>query len=85
VTVAIKVPADTSWPFLISSDAITPLTGAGTSIDAFSLSSVIKGSSARIVAPTVTSTSITVTCFESPRSGTRISTTLTAAPSHHSK
>jgi hypothetical protein len=36
---------------LISIDAITPPTGAGTSIDAFSLSSVIKGSSARIVAP----------------------------------
>ncbi len=73
-TVAISAPADTSSPFLISMDSTTPLTGEGTSIEAFSVSSVISGSSMRISLPFLIRTSTTLTPLASPRSGTRTST-----------
>src|SRR5271167_2060399 len=42
-TVAISAPADTESPFLMSIELITPRTGDGTSMEAFSDSSVISG------------------------------------------
>src|SRR6266478_4872258 len=79
-TVAISAPADTSSPFFSSTELTTPFTGDGTSIEAFSVSSVMSGSSMRIWLPFLTRTSTTLTPLASPRSGIRTSTTLTARP-----
>src|ERR1700679_3290951 len=59
-TLAINAPADTLSPVLTSTDSTTPLTGDGTSIEAFSLSSVISGSSMRISLPFLIRTSTTL-------------------------
>jgi hypothetical protein len=48
----------------------TPAAGAGTSIVALSVSSVISGVSTSIFWPTVTSTSMTLTSVNPPISGT---------------
>src|SRR6185437_11102303 len=52
--VTMSVPAATSSPFFNSTVLTTPLTGDGTSIEAFSVSMVISGSSIRTVAPGLT-------------------------------
>src|SRR5580698_4116636 len=76
-TSAIKVPEETSSPFLISIELITPLIGDGTSIAALSDSSEISGSSTATLSPFLTSTSRTETPLTSPRSGTRTSVLIT--------
>jgi hypothetical protein len=77
---AIKAPADTSSPFLRSMDSTMPLIGEGTSMEAFSVSRVISGSSTRISLPFLIRTSTTVTPLASPSSGIRTSTRLIATP-----
>ncbi len=79
-TVTISAPADTSSPFFNSTELTTPFTGDGTSMEAFSVSSVIRGSSIRISLPLLTSTSTTLTPLASPKSGMRTSTRLITTP-----
>src|SRR6185312_6700819 len=58
---------------------MTPLAVDGTSIVAFSVSSVTSGASGSMVSPGLTRTSITATSLKLPISGTRTSTRRTAA------
>src|SRR6185503_14302128 len=58
---------------------MTPLAVDGTSIVAFSVSSVTSGASGSMVSPGLTRTSITATSLKLPMSGTRTSTRRTAA------
>src|SRR5581483_7400703 len=64
------LPCETLSPGFTATDAIVPAADAGTSIDAFSLSSTASGASLTIVCPGWTSTSTTGTSLKSPMSGT---------------
>src|SRR5690606_4026572 len=66
-------PADTRSPTETVISSITPASVAGTSMEAFSVSSVMRPSSRCARAPAFTSTSMTSTSEKSPRSGTLIS------------
>src|SRR5246127_2627241 len=69
----IGAPSLTLSPTLTASDLTTPAAGEGTSIDALSDSSVIRGASASTCWPGCTAISMIGTSWKSPRSGTRIS------------
>src|ERR1700678_1847599 len=58
---------------------MTPLAVEGTSMVAFSVSSVTSGASGSMLSPGLTRTSITATSLKLPMSGTRTSTRRTAA------
>ena len=77
VKVPITSPVDTVSPTLTASDPTTPFSGDGISIDALSVSTVIKPSSRSTVSPLLTSTSMTSTFSKSPRSGITMSIVLT--------
>ena len=64
------LPCDTLSPALTLTLAIVPAAEAGTSIEAFSLSSTDKRRFLAIVCPGLTSTSTTGTSLKSPMSGT---------------
>ena len=64
------LPLETRSPFFTATDSTTPAADDGTSIVAFSVSSVISGVSSATVSPGLTSTSMTSTSLKSPRSGT---------------
>src|SRR5690606_21263901 len=66
----ISSPVETRSPALTFNATTTPGSGAGTSIDAFSVSSVMRPCSASTSSPSATSTSMTSTSAKSPRSGT---------------
>ena len=68
-------PCDTLSPSLTLISLITPPCDAGISIDALSLSTVIKLCSGLTVSPGLMKTSITATSLKSPMSGTRSSIT----------
>ncbi len=72
------VPLDTLSPSLTSSRSTTPACDDGISIEALSLSTVIRLCSAATVSPGLTSSSITATSSKSPMSGT--TTSIVAAP-----
>src|ERR1700688_4775653 len=74
-SVTIFVPFETLSPTFTSTDFTTPASGDGTSIDAFSDSSVTSADSFCTASPGFTKTSITGTSLKSPRSGTVTSTT----------
>ena len=74
----INLPVTTLSPTLIKISFTTPATGAGTSIDALSPSTLIIDWSTSTVSPTFTIISVTFTSSE-PISGTLTSTTLAAA------
>src|SRR5690625_6828823 len=59
----------------MSSSLTVPACGEGTSMDAFSVSRVIRLCSCSTVSPTLTSTSMTSTSWASPISGTLITVT----------
>ena len=73
----INLPVTTLSPTLIKISFTTPATGAGTSIDALSPSTLIIDWSTSTVSPTFTIISVTFTSSE-PISGTLTSTTLSA-------
>ena len=75
----ISVPSLTLSPTATLSSATTPACDDGISIDALSLSIVIRLCSTATVSPGLTRTSMTATSLKSPMSGTRTST-VTAAP-----
>jgi hypothetical protein len=68
----------TRSPFLIATDFTTPAAVDGTSMVAFSVSSVISGVSTSILSPAFTSTSMTSTSLKSPRSGMVMSCAMAA-------
>ena len=68
------VPSDTFSPTCTLISPTTPPSGAGTSIVALSDSRVIRGCSALMASPGLTSTSMIGTFLKSPMSGTRTST-----------
>ena len=68
-------PCDTLSPSLTLSSLITPPCDAGISIEALSLSTVIRLCSGLMVSPGLTKTSMTAMSLKSPMSGTRSSTT----------
>ena len=72
-TVATRSPALTREPLDTCSFAMLPAADDGTSIVAFSVSSVTRGDSSATVSPSFASTSMTSTSLKSPRSGTRTS------------
>ena len=74
----INLPVTTLSPTLIKISFTTPATGAGTSIDALSPSTLMIDWSTSTVSPTFTMISVTFTSSE-PISGTLTSTTLAAA------
>ena len=74
----INLPVTTLSPTLIKISFTTPATGAGTSIDALSPSTLMIDWSTSTVSPTFTIISVTFTSSE-PISGTLTSTTLTVA------
>ena len=74
----INLPVTTLSPTLIKISFTTPATGAGTSIDALSPSTLMIDWSTSTVSPTFTIISVTFTSSE-PISGTFTSTTLAAA------
>ena len=74
----INLPVTTLSPTLIKISLTTPATGAGTSIDALSPSTLMIDWSTSTVSPTFTIISVTFTSSE-PISGTLTSTTLAAA------
>ena len=74
----INLPVTTLSPTLIKISFTTPATGAGTSIDALSPSTLMIDWSTSTVSPTFTIISVTFTSSE-PISGTLTSTTLAAA------
>src|ERR1700694_1858486 len=76
----ITFPSLTLSPSLTFTSLITPAEGEGTSMVAFSDSSVTSESSAFTVSPGLTRTSITGTSLKSPMSGT-LTSILCAAPS----
>ncbi len=67
------IPCETLSPTFTLTSCTTPAASAGTSIDAFSLSSVMSESFFLTRSPGLTSTSITGTSLKSPMSGTRTS------------
>ena len=69
-----SAPCATLSPKLTFSSLTTPAWLEGISIDALSLSTVIKDCSSLMVSPTFTISSMTVTSSKSPMSGTLIST-----------
>src|SRR5512139_3589442 len=73
----IGVPSDTLSPTLTFNSFTTPACEDGISIDALSLSTVIRLCSTFTVSPGLTNSSITATSLKSPMSGT---TTVTAPP-----
>ena len=73
----INLPVTTLSPTLIKISFTTPATGAGTSIDALSPSTLMIDWSTSTVSPTFTIISVTFTSSE-PISGTLTSTTLAA-------
>ena len=73
----INLPVTTLSPTLIKISLTTPATGAGTSIDALSPSTLMIDWSTSTVSPTFTIISVTFTSSE-PISGTFTSTTLAA-------
>src|SRR5690606_22250530 len=77
---AISSPADTRSPTFTLSLTTTPGSGAGTSIEAFSVSSVMSPCSASTSSPSATSTSITSTSAKSPSSGTSTGRGCASAP-----
>src|SRR5918994_6266563 len=74
--IRIRSPSETRSPTLTVTSATMPAAGEGTSIDALSDSSVISGSSALMVAPGSTWTSMISTSLKSPMSGTLTSIVL---------
>ena len=74
----INLPVTTLSPTLIKISFTTPATGAGTSIDALSPSTLMIDWSTSTVSPTFTIISVTFTSSE-PISGTLTSTTLATA------
>src|SRR5580658_8571156 len=70
----IAIPCETLSPTFTLTSCTTPAASAGTSIDAFSLSSVTSESFFLTRSPGLTSTSMTGTSLKSPMSGTRTST-----------
>ena len=74
----INLPVTTLSPTLIKISFTTPATGAGTSIEALSPSTLMIDWSTSTVSPTFTIISVTFTSSE-PISGTLTSTTLAAA------
>src|SRR5665213_2663813 len=72
-TVTSRSPGDTLLDFATCTLSITPAAVEGTSIAAFSVSSVTNGASVSMTSPGLTSTSMTVTSLKSPMSGTRTS------------
>src|SRR5262249_38460484 len=78
-TVTIRSPIETVPPLAIWIFSITPPTVDGTSIVAFSVSSVTSGASGSIFSPGLTSTSMMATSLKLPISGTRTSTRPAAA------
>ena len=78
-TLATRSPALTREPLLTCSFATVPAAEDGTSIVAFSVSSVTSGDSSATASPSFTSTSITSTSLKSPRSGTRTSSVRSGA------
>src|SRR5437016_6129632 len=78
-TVAMRSPAETLPPFATCTFSMTPLAVDGTSIVAFSVSSVPRGASGWMLSPGLTRTSITATSLKLPMSGTRTSTRRAAA------
>ena len=77
----ISDPSETLSPCLSLTCVMRPAIGAGTSIAAFSVSSVISGASLSICWPSLTMTSMTLTSLKPPMSGTRTSMgVVTAAP-----
>ncbi len=75
----IAMPCETLSPTFTLTSCTTPSASAGTSIDAFSLSSVMSESFFLTRSPGLTKTSITGTSLKSPISGTRTSTVPPAA------
>jgi hypothetical protein len=73
-------PFETRSPFLTGISAMRPAAVDGTSIVALSVSSVMSGVSGSTGSPALTSTSMTSTSWNSPRSGTRCSTSWLKAP-----
>ena len=73
VRVPITVPVDIVSPAATVSALMTPFSGDGISMEALSVSTIIRPSSRSTVSPTPTSTSITSTSSKSPRSGTTMS------------
>src|SRR3984957_7025446 len=67
-TVATRSPGDTLLDFETWTFSMTPPTVDGTSIAAFSVSSVTSGASASMLSPGFTSTSMTATSLKSPMS-----------------
>src|SRR5688500_18401250 len=74
------LPIDTRSPILTLSSATVPACGAGMSMVALSLSSVIKGSSTPIFCPASTWTSMIGISLKSPMSGTVISIAIASSP-----
>ena len=72
----IVAPCDTLSPTFTFTSCTTPSASAGTSIDAFSLSSVMSESFFFTRSPGLTKTSMTGTSLKSPISGTRTSIVL---------
>ncbi len=72
-TIAIRSPFETRSPRLTFNSRSTPAALDGTSIVAFSVSSVSSDCSSATVSPALTATSMTSTSLYSPRSGTRTS------------
>src|ERR1700733_9008540 len=72
-TVAVRAPLVTLPPLVVCSFSSTPSTVDGTSMVAFSDSSVTSGVSTAILSPGFTSTSMTATSLKLPMSGTRTS------------
>src|SRR5215813_14266911 len=85
-SIRIDAPSLTLSPTLTASDLTTPAAGEGTSIDALSDSSVIRGASTPTSWPGCTAISMIGTSLKSPISGTRISlSSPIALPSQHTQ
>src|SRR6516225_11357149 len=85
-SIRIDAPSLTLSPTLTASDLTTPAAGEGTSIDALSDSSVIRGASTPTRWPGCTAISMMGTSLKSPISGTRISlSSPIALPSQHTQ
>ncbi len=78
-TVATRSPELTREPFRMWSFDSLPAADDGTSIVAFSVSSVTSGVSSATASPSLTRSSMTSTSLKSPRSGTRTSSAVGAA------
>ena len=72
-SIKISEPSETLSPTLSLTSATRPAVGDGTSMDAFSVSSVMSGVSFSICWPLFTRTSITSTFLKPPMSGTETS------------